>query len=266
MSHTSDIESTANPDGLQEIRSWASRSPDSARPGFRSRHRPGGLDRSASRLAGSVLLALLLLLFAMGGYRFLFQNGQDPSDLAAVVPELEPQQTVQAVDGISEAPAAETVADLPQARKEPVQANVTLPAPPVPEEVPRKRAAAARPAPVPKEPRVASRVVVSPDAFESEPAVLLSAPAASYPDAARGTGTTAEVIIGFTIDETGAVRDASVESSRVQGTAPEDLFLEEALAAARRARFHPAREHGVPTRSWNTLTFSFEAGRAPVSP
>jgi TonB family protein len=261
MSHSTDIESRPNPDGLQEIRSWASRSPDSVRPGFRWRSRPTGLGRSSSRLAASVLLALLLL--SLAGYRF-FQNGQGSSDLGAI-PEAEPEQAAQIVDGNGEAPpAADAVADIPQARKEPVQASVTPPALPVPEEIPRKEAAATRRVPAPKEPKAASRVVVSRDAFESEPAVLLSTPTAEYPNAARGTGTTAEVIVGFTIDETGAVRDPAVESSRVQGSAPESLFVEEALAAARRARFEPARERGVPTPSWNTLTFSFETGSQPA--
>ncbi len=148
-------------------------------------------------------------------------------------------------------PAAEAVADVPHARKEPVQGPATRPAQPLPE---------IRSKPTLKELRVASRVVLSRNDFESEPAVILAAPAAEYPDAARGTGTSAEVIIGFTIDETGAVRNPAVERSQVRGSAPEALFQEAALAAARSARFTPARERGIPTRPWSTLTFSFESG------
>ncbi len=163
-------------------------------------------------------------------------------------------------------PPAETVAaDLPQVRSEPVQAaHVARPVRPASEKLPReerprKDEGAVQRGPVPNEPE-ASRIVLGRDAFESEPAVLLETPAADYPDAARGTGTSAEVVVGFTIDETGAVRNAVIESTRIQGDAPKAPFEEAALAAAQRARFAPAREQGVPTRSWSTLKFSFETG------
>jgi TonB family protein len=102
--------------------------------------------------------------------------------------------------------------------------------------------------------------VVDEDAFESESAVLLSAPAAEYPAAVRETGAWAKITVGFTIDATGIVRDPRIESSWVKGEAPESAFVEAALAAARTARFEPARERGIPTSSWSTLTFTFEAG------
>lgn len=253
MSHTSNIESSSAPDGLQEIRSWASRSPNSARPGFRARRRPG---RPSSALAASVALTAVFLL-SLGGYRVI-QSGRGTSD-PATVPE--PEQVAQVVQESDEAPPASAAV---HAVEEPVPVRAAPPARSAPGERSRKEATVVQRRPAPKEPTAASRVVVSRDAFESEPAVLLSAPAAEYPDVARGTGTTAEIIVGFTIDETGAVRDPAVESSRVQGSAPEALFVEEALAAAQRARFHPARERGIPTRSWNTLTFSFETGPPPA--
>ena len=93
--------------------------------------------------------------------------------------------------------------------------------------------------------------------FESESAVPLSAPQPRYPEAARGTDTWAEVVVGLTIDETGTVRDPTIEKLRVKGSAPASLFQEAALAAARAARYRPAREQGAPVRSWTTLTFTF---------
>lgn len=257
MSHTSDIESRSNPDGLQEIRSWASRSPNSARPGFRTRRRPGG---PSSPLAASIGLTAVFLL-TLGGYR-VTQSGRGTPD-PATVPEPEPEQVASSAPA-PVSPSSDPVETLPAERVEveeaaeaPPAEKVTSPARPFPGERSRNGAAVIR--------REPAQILVSRDAFESEPATLLSVPTAEYPDAARGTGTSAQVIVGFTIDETGAVRDPAVESSRVQGTAPEALFVEEALAAARRARFHPARERGVPTRSWSTLTFSFETGSQPLN-
>lgn len=194
------------------------------------------------------------------------QSGRGTSDLVSAS---EPEQVASSapVPAPPSSHGAETASttrsEVQEADAIPPAAEVIPPARPAPEERAQKEAVV-RHKPAPREPKAASRVVVSRDAFESEPAVLLSTPAAEYPDDARGTGTTAEVIVGFTIDETGAVRDPAVESSRVQGSAPEALFVEEALAAARRARFHPARERGIPTRSWNTLTFSFETGPPPA--
>ncbi len=259
MSHTSDIESRSNPDGLQEIRSWASRSANAARPGFRTR-RHGG---PSSPLAASIGLTAVLLL-SLGGYRVI-QSGRSTQDLTAVP---EPEQVASSVlvpappnsDPVETSPTPRGEAE--KAAEAPPAAEVIPPARPAPGERTLKEATVRRKA-ASKEPK-ASRVVVSREAFESEPAVLLSAPDAHYPDAARGTGASAEVIVGFTIDETGAVQDPAVESSRVQGQAPEALFEEAALAAARRARFEPARERGVSTRSWSTLTFSFETGSPPA--
>ena len=251
MSHTSDIESRSNHDGLQEIRAWASRSPQSVRPGFRARSQPGGF-RYSPRLATSIGFALLLLL-ALTGYRSL-QDEQGPTIHLAPAP---PPEQVAASAPVTaekkEPPPVEAVADSPPPPLEPVPAPATLPAPPVPEERPRK-----------EEPEAAPAIVVSRDAFESEPAVLLAEPTADYPEVARGTGTSARVIVGFTIDETGTVRNPIIESIRIQGDAPKAPFEEAALAAARRAQFVPARERGVPARSWNTLTFLFETGVPPA--
>jgi TonB family protein len=66
-------------------------------------------------------------------------------------------------------------------------------------------------------------------------------------------------VVGLTIDEAGAVRNATIEKSHIRGSAPASAFHEAALTAARQVRYHPAREKGVPVRSWSTLTFTFEA-------
>lgn len=284
MNYSSDINSRVNPDGLQEIRAWASRSPESARPGFRTRHRAPG-PRISPRLVGAVLLALLVVLFSLAGYRY-FQNGPSTPGLA-VVPEPEqaassapvpappssdpaeaPSITRDEARSTGEAPLpADALADSPEARKEPVQVTRVARAATPPSSRPAPRPSQGAPAverePARQKPEV-SRIVMRRNDFESEPAVLLAEPAAEYPDAARGTGTSAKIIVGFTIDETGAVRNPVIERIQIQGDAPKAPFEQAALAAARRARFTPAQERGVPTRSWNTLTFSFEAGLPPV--
>src|SRR5262245_65194970 len=86
MSHSTDIESPAHPEGLQEIRSWASRSPGSARPGFRIRQ--PRLLRRAPRFAASALLAAIVLLFSLAGFRFLQIEQDTPQQ--AVIPALAP--------------------------------------------------------------------------------------------------------------------------------------------------------------------------------
>lgn len=267
MNLTPGTENRFGQDGLQEIRSWASRSPEAARPGFRTTGGPRSLRRS-SRLTASLLVVLLLLvavLAAYAGYRFL-QTSQSEPEIAAVPEPIEPPAPA-AAPAAEQAPAApeaaEVLPDSPEMRREPLRAEAAIRrARSTPEEH-KPQQAALRPTPFPREPQRTSKgsqVVVDEDAFESESAVLLSSPSARYPAAARETGTWAKVTVGFTIDETGAVRDPRIESSWVKGDAPESAFAEEALAAARHARFEPARERGVPTSSWSTLTFTFEAG------
>lgn len=95
--------------------------------------------------------------------------------------------------------------------------------------------------------------------FESEPAVATSDLNIEYPVAASGTGTWAEVVVGFIIDETGSVLNPTIENCQVRGSAQPFLFQDAALAAVRRARFRPAKEKGVAVRSWTTVTLTFEA-------
>lgn len=256
MSHTSGVESRSNPDGLQEIRSWASRSPGAARPGFRARSQPGGF-RLSSRLVASIGFALLLLL-VLTGYRSL-QNGQGTADPS---PTPEPEQVATlAPFPVEEAPPATAVVpEAPRFTQEPVLAPATLPEPLASEEHLQKEAAAVQPKPAAEELEISSAIVVGRDVFESEAAVLLSVPEPEYPEAARGTGTSARVIVGFTIDETGTVRNPVIDRTQIQGDAPKAPFEQAALDAVRGARFVPAQERGVPARSWSTLTFSFETG------
>ena len=265
MSHSTDIESTAHSEGLREIRSWASRSPASARPGFRKKHRTGR-PRLSPRLAGSALLALLLVLFSLASYQYFFQSRQDTPQ-QATIPALATVPELEEIPKTDEAPPAsppaapaekEVIPDRLQARTEPLRLQAAPPTPPAPRERPLQAAALVRREPVLNEPKASSAIVVGRDVFESEPAVLLSVPTAEYPEAARGTGTSAEVIVGFTIDETGTVRNPVIERIQIQGDAPKAPFEQAALTAVRSARFEPARERGVPTRSWSNLTFSFE--------
>jgi len=69
----------------------------------------------------------------------------------------------------------------------------------------------------------------------------------------------ARVKVIVTIDERGNVITANVASTEGAG-AP--LLTEEALAAARRSRFHPAREGTRPVQSQLVLTYFFQPGDA----
>lgn len=102
------------------------------------------------------------------------------------------------------------------------------------------------------------KVVGGAEFFDTEPAVPLAAPQPSYPAAVRGTGAQAEIVIGFWVDTTGAVSDARVELSHIDGQVSASPFEAAALAAARQARFRPARRKGAPVDSWNTLTYTFK--------
>jgi TonB family protein len=93
--------------------------------------------------------------------------------------------------------------------------------------------------------------------FETEPAVALSVPRPEAPRVPNGAGFQAEIVIGFWVDKTGAVSDARVELSHVDGRVPAFAFEAAALDAARQARFRPATRRGAPVDSWNTLTYTF---------
>jgi TonB family protein len=69
----------------------------------------------------------------------------------------------------------------------------------------------------------------------------------------------ARVKVIVTIDEHGNVTRAEVASLEGSGAR---LLTEEALAAARRSRFHPAREGTRPVESQLVLTYLFQPGDA----
>lgn len=202
--------------------------------------------RLSSRSSATVVLVLLLLVL-LAGYHFLVRRDDLPPPAATAAEA-------------STAPPVLT--DSPQVRRAPlegVKAESEAPEPAHPVRTARTGRTPERAAPGrPPSPRRETRVVGGREFFAEEPAVLLTLPAAGYPAAARGTGTWAEVVVAVVIDEKGAVRSPAVETSRIRGSAPESAFHEAALAAARQARYAPARERGVPVRSRSTLTFTFE--------
>jgi TonB family protein len=72
-----------------------------------------------------------------------------------------------------------------------------------------------------------------------------------YPEAAYAEQLEADVALVLTVDETGRVTDTQLATPAGHG------FDEEALAAARRLRFSPARLGGVPTAVQIKYTFRF---------
>jgi TonB family protein len=105
-----------------------------------------------------------------------------------------------------------------------------------------------------------TRTVGGEEFFETEPAVALAVPRPEPPRIVNGAGARAEIVIGFWVDAAGAVSDARVELSHVDGRVPASVFEAAALDAARQARFRPARRKGAPVDSWNTLTYTFRVG------
>ncbi len=88
-------------------------------------------------------------------------------------------------------------------------------------------------------------------AFDSPPRPIhLSAP--HYPPLARDAGLEGTVVVRITLDTSGRVVSAQVISS--DGT---DAMNKEALAAARKSRFTPARQRHVPVRSMVVIPFEF---------
>jgi TonB family protein len=69
----------------------------------------------------------------------------------------------------------------------------------------------------------------------------------------------ARVKVIVTIDERGNVTTAQVASTEGTGAR---LLTQEALAAARRSRFHPAREGARAVESQLVLTYLFQPGDA----
>ncbi len=127
--------------------------------------------------------------------------------------------------------------------------------PPAPQ---RKTRAEDSPAPQQGRPEKKRITVGSePEFLESQSADRVVQPEASYPEAALGTGTYAEIVVEVWVNEQGSVEDPLIMKSEVMGSAPKSLFEEAALAAAWKARFPPPRERGVAIRSWGRLTYKF---------
>ncbi len=97
-----------------------------------------------------------------------------------------------------------------------------------------------------------------------DPPVPVSVPAAFYPKDAAGSGAKARWVVAILVDEKGEVAEARVISMTIEegGSGPKgedlkSLFREAALAAARRARFQPAKSDGVPVPHRGELNFNF---------
>jgi TonB family protein len=154
----------------------------------------------------------------------------------------QPSSIVSVVDAAAESPPqAEPALAVLKEREEPAQPVRQI----------RKAHSVAPPG------RSRSVTVGGEDFFETEPAVALSVPRPEPPRVDHGAEARAEIVIGFWVDRTGAVSDARVELSHVDGRVPAFAFEAAALDAARQARFRPARRKGTPVDSWNTLTYTF---------
>jgi len=89
------------------------------------------------------------------------------------------------------------------------------------------------------------------------PPVAIEQVAAVYPEAAQEAGQEGQVLVLFSIDETGRVTNVKVESSN----ATQELE-EAALTAARRWVFQPATRFGNPIQSTITVPFRFTRRRS----
>jgi serine/threonine protein kinase/outer membrane biosynthesis protein TonB len=254
---------------------------------------------------------LLLLALAGFGFWWLSRPEVAPTEAAEESPApLAPAPTpsslaapaaIVAEAGPAPIPAAPAPTPTPAPEAAPPEAS-PIPAPtpkprretnlepkvePKPEPRPAKPAPPGRPAPRPT-PENPPPVAKQPPASHAVPATtlgskdlvvddsdvpvqLLSTPPPSFPEAARGTGTYARIIIAVLVDANGAVSDAKVKNAYVEegsdvapaaaGPSLVTAFREAALAAARKARFEPASKDGEKVKSWGELKFEF--GKKP---
>lgn len=89
------------------------------------------------------------------------------------------------------------------------------------------------------------------EAFDGAPVPLKKVPA-EYPDRAQELGLEGEVMVHVTIDESGQVVEARIESSTA-----DRMLNDSALAAARAWEFRPATRYGSPVRSSIVIPFRF---------
>jgi serine/threonine protein kinase len=180
------------------------------------------------------------------------------------------------------APVKEPVQELPvkkpakhaekQAPREPAaKAASAAPVSPPPVSSLPSSSSPERPKPKPK-PEVAPREAPSAvtlhsgdlgeDDTEDIGAQLVSLPSPSMPDAAKGTGSYARILVAVRVDITGKVVETRIKNSYMEdgSAAPTGLlpvFRDAAQEAARKAKFEPAQKNGKPVASWGELTFEF---------
>jgi eukaryotic-like serine/threonine-protein kinase len=100
------------------------------------------------------------------------------------------------------------------------------------------------------------------DDTEDVGAQLVSMAPPSMPEAAKGTGSYARILVAVRVDTTGKVVETRIKNSYMEdgSAAPTGLlpaFRDAAQEAARKAKFEPAQRNGKPVASWGELTFEF---------
>ncbi|HXO21699.1 MAG TPA: TonB family protein [Thermoanaerobaculia bacterium] len=243
---------------------------------------PAGRRRPAA-LVAAALVAAALLAVGIGGYLGYRSQRSQRAPAASEPAADSPQPTTPpAAESGTEAAAAPPPAARPPDPPQPVPKAQTAPravSSPAVQPPAASPPAAAPPSPALPPARPSARTTVEvPVDFEGEGggasgktkkgsgdllapgpdvenAEVTSMPAPVYPEAARGTGTRAHVVLGVLVDEKGAVVEVKVKSIDTPGKG----FEEAARAAALQTRFRPATRNGVPGRSWGELTFDFGA-------
>lgn len=160
----------------------------------------------------------------------------------------------------TQAAAVPTPAPAVVATAAPAPAPTTVPVEPTPVPVLPTPSPAAPPAPAPtrapvvaEQPQVREGDFVAPSTAGLVPPEPIVSPKPSYPPLAARQRVGGTVIIQALVDETGAVREASV----LRGVKP-DLGLDAAaLSAVQRWRFKPATLQGVKVRTYYTAVIPF---------
>ncbi len=95
-----------------------------------------------------------------------------------------------------------------------------------------------------------------------ESAEVTALGAVVYPERARGTGRKVTIKVAVLVDENGNVAEVRIKEGDPSGLG----FNEAARDAARRTRFLPATQDGVPGKSWTDLNFEFVEGSGGSPP
>jgi TonB family protein len=129
------------------------------------------------------------------------------------------------------------------------------------EERPEQRQEAPKAPPLPDSPPGRGRMITGGPGVQNVEVLALGK--LVYPESARGTGRKLTVKVAVLVDENGNVAQARIKEGAPGGRG----FNEAALDAARRSRFLPATQDGVPGKSWTDLNFEFvDPGGGPSSP